>query len=484
MTKRNILKFLISCVCVLVIAFSIATIAKAASYSVLIEDDYWHGYDVGAFHVNFWDYIAASLNYSKHMYLDWQGTYFSMFLQALLSPVNNYGMTQLRIVMVFNAVNLFVSLIGFVWVMLSNLVKKERIIKLVICACIVFSVTSYKAFEEIFYWFSGAASYSFPLSLLFYSLIAVNLCHSTQNKKAKYIYWSLAIILGTFAMGGSLIIAATGCCLMLLACVYELLVSKKVTWMKWSVFAVYVLGALVNTVAPGNFIRQKTSDGEGLHILASIKNSLLLYESHFHWIFSKTNFSIILLIIIICGMILYGKMEIKYIEYTLVSLGAVFIPLVGIFPVVLGYNVPWMPNRCEFVVVTLIVLIFVNLAFVAGWWMIKIVSESNRKLMVVISVLLIFVTSSVNNYSIHDYTTIRICEELVDGTIPDYYGKYVNMLQRFKDAEEVDLRLDQSEIPEAIDNFYCFDLSDNPDNRTNQAIAYIYGLNSIAKNIQ
>lgn len=83
--------------------FMVATIANASAYTILGADDYVHGNGVGAFGVGFFEYLKASLRYAKTMYLTWQRTYFSMFIQALLSSINNYRMSQLRVVMISNA---------------------------------------------------------------------------------------------------------------------------------------------------------------------------------------------------------------------------------------------------------------------------------------------------------------------------------------------------------------------------------------------
>ena len=58
-------------------------IAGSAEYTVLIGDDFTHGVRVGAFQVPFFQYLAASIQYMKEIYLDWQGTYFAMLIQAL-----------------------------------------------------------------------------------------------------------------------------------------------------------------------------------------------------------------------------------------------------------------------------------------------------------------------------------------------------------------------------------------------------------------
>ena len=93
----------------------------ASSYSVLASDDFSHVFGVGVFHSNFIDYFIASIKYSATMYMGWQGTYFSMFLQALLSPLNNFGFPQLRCVMVTNSTLFFLALIFFLFTILKKI---------------------------------------------------------------------------------------------------------------------------------------------------------------------------------------------------------------------------------------------------------------------------------------------------------------------------------------------------------------------------
>lgn len=481
-SKINLFKLAAAFTCIFIILFSVFTIIKASSYSVLADDDFWHGYDVGVFHTGFMSYFIASLRYTKHMYLTWQGTYFSMFLQAFLSPMNNYGMPQLRAVMIFNSLNFFVSLIVFIYTLLNRLSQKQWLPKLAICTCIVFTITSYSAFQEVFYWFSGATSYTFPISFLFYSLTAVLLLNSTTNSKKKYtlIIWS--VFSGVLAMGGSLTVAAAGCYFMLLLTVYEWISSKKLPYIKLVIFICYFSGALINAIAPGNFLRQQTSEGDGLQLFASLKNSFLVYESNFRWLFHSTNFSLILLLILLCGVFLYKNISVKNITgYTFVSIAGIIAPFVVIFPAVLGYNVPWIPNRCVFVVIVVMSVAFSNLTLILSYHIMRTITDSNRSLIVIVILMLAFVTASANSYTLADCMTRKLHDELIDGTIPNYYSSYMDMIHLFEASEGADLRLDPAQVPAAIDNFYYFTLSADPDNRTNNAISYFYHLNSVSQ---
>ena len=155
MNKRSI-GIIISIVSLFSLLYMIGNMVYAASFSVLVADDFSHGVGVGAFHVPFGEYVVASLKYAKKEYYNWQGTYFSMFIQALLSPINNYGFRQLRCVMAFNALLFFCSLIYFACVSMHRIDKDFNYVKIAIVAIIVFSFCGYDAYPEVFFWFSGA----------------------------------------------------------------------------------------------------------------------------------------------------------------------------------------------------------------------------------------------------------------------------------------------------------------------------------------
>lgn len=182
---------------ILALIYMIFNMVYAASYSVLVGDDFWHGVEIGKFHVPFGEYVIASFKFAKKIYLEWQGTYFSMFIQALLSPINNFGFRQLRIVMASNALIFFGALILFCIIMLRRIDKEYNYLKALIIAIIVFAICGYEVYSEIFFWFSGATSYSIPLSLL---LLGASLFLLIDEKR-NMIYAAASGLLGIFSGG-------------------------------------------------------------------------------------------------------------------------------------------------------------------------------------------------------------------------------------------------------------------------------------------
>lgn len=102
--RKEYIKMLINYILVIGIMILILPQVIASTYTVLVADDFAHGVKVGVFHVNFVKYLCKSAEFMMDRYLNWQGTYFSMFIQAFLSPINNFGLPQLRVIMIFNSI--------------------------------------------------------------------------------------------------------------------------------------------------------------------------------------------------------------------------------------------------------------------------------------------------------------------------------------------------------------------------------------------
>jgi len=229
---------LVSIICVIIIAAVIAVLAMGAGCTVLSGDDFTHGVRVGAFHVSLPKYFWASLLYVQDLYMDWQGTWFSMFLQAFLSQINNFGLPQLRAVMVGNALLFLGSLAALLWVGLSFFREEmgmcgggveasrgktagvevsdgtRRLVpfKLLLLTLFFLTVVNADVYAEVYFWFSGAVAYSMPFSLLLFALALLLLANketiSTGRKKGCA---AAAAVLLFFSSGGSLAVAGAGC---------------------------------------------------------------------------------------------------------------------------------------------------------------------------------------------------------------------------------------------------------------------------------
>ncbi len=221
--------------------FAILVIVKASSYTVLVSDDFAHANGVGVLHTSFFPYLGYSAKYSIKEYMNWQGTYFSMFIQALLSPINGFGMRQLRLEMTLNALLFFGSLLFFESMVMKRIGIKEGYIKMVLLFLGTVPLCSFDFYFEVFTWFSGAVSYSIPLSLLL-----LGLTFFIQTEENKVCNATIAAIFGVLAMGGSLTICGLGCFVAFLICVCGLIRRKVSTKKRIVILALWVMAAIAN----------------------------------------------------------------------------------------------------------------------------------------------------------------------------------------------------------------------------------------------
>lgn len=471
---------IISIVAILSILYMVITMVHAASYSVLVADDFSHGNGVGAFHVPFVEYLKASFAYSKSIYLGWQGTYFSMFIQALLSPINNFGFRQLRCVMAANALLFFIALVVIVWNALSVNMKEKLPVKLVVIAIIVFSFCGFQSYPEIFFWFSGATSYSFPLSFL---LFAIVLFWKTYEKKSVLnIVGSL--LFGIMAMGGSLTVSGTGCFIAVLLCLYLFLLNKKVPVCNVIITLVWIVAAGINAMAPGNFARHSVIDQSGVHPFTALYDATNMASVRWNYFFKSTNFVFLLIVILLIGFLFGERTEedsynrnIKII----VSIISLFTPVITAFPVALGYSGESIPDRCAFLIDAPIIMTSINLAYLLGKEVLAKVDIEQKKNLTITLILTATVVFMLDGFGISNVKVRQISRNISEKVYENHYytcKEFINSLQNYNEGDDV--RISNNDFPASIDDIYNFYLSDDPSHWVNQSVAQYFGFNSIA----
>lgn len=315
------------------ICIVIAIILYQTLYSVLSTDDFAHAVEVGVYQIPFFSYIRYAWLFMADIYMRWQGTYFSMFLQGLLSPINQYGITQLHIVMFVQALCFFLSFVFFLKTLLQNHSKHTRVI---LFALFLFSLFQLRTYPEVFTWFSGATSYSMPLSV--YLLGFSFLIQSRQ--KHTILYSILSAICFFLAGGGSLTIVGLGCYWGFLLIFGNMIETRHIDKREFLLFFIMLLGALINVCAPGNYLRHAegaTSLQIGFAFLLTyaIAKTEILFLAHSIYYF------IAILASFLLGCFHPSKRK-RFLLYSFLSLGTF---LLVIFPLALGYNSQEVPNR-------------------------------------------------------------------------------------------------------------------------------------------
>lgn len=81
-------------------------------------------------------------------------------------------------------------------------------------------------------------------------MLAMTVFINIGNKRINIVS---AIFFGICAMGGSPVVVGTGCYVALLIVVYKILEDKMIPKKHLVVFLLWLAGAVINTVAPGNY---------------------------------------------------------------------------------------------------------------------------------------------------------------------------------------------------------------------------------------
>lgn len=471
----DIIKKLVAFISVAGMALMIGVLLVASRYTVMIADDFWYAKMTGRY-TDFWSYLKLSWGYMIYEYKYYQGTYFSEFICALLNPVSWGGFPLLRVLMFINVVISFTSVLWMFFEIMQGLFEEKIYLKLVLLACFTFTLTQYDAFPEIFFWYIGAGVYSVPLSLAFFS-IALFIRANRKGGVHKKLMLIFSGILGFLGVGGSLAISGMVTYLVLVLVVFYWISGKRKEYSNFVIFVVYFLGSLLSAAAPGNFARQAVETSEKISIIKTLGDTAKVYIDNLNFLFINRNFVVIVIISIICGLIVADRILVNKKAWYVASLLLVFLPFIAIFPVVLGYNVPWIPNRCEYIALHAMALMWINLSFAVG----TVVGEriENRNLITIALLVIAMIVVFAGNFSIRSYKSVRHIRNLYMNVYQTSYKETKELLERLKDCEGQDVVLDVTTNPNIIENYYSFYMPNTTDTFINEAVEWVYNLNSV-----
>lgn len=471
------LQKLISVVAIAGMALMVGVLLVATRYTVMIADDFWYAKMTGRF-VNFWDYLKLSWGYMVYEYKYYQGTYFSEFICALFDPVSWGGFTLLRVIMFINCIVSFASILWMLFEIMEGLFAKRTYIKLVLLACFTFTLTQYDAFPEIFFWYVGAGVYSIPLSLAFFSIALLVRANRKESGHKKGMLIASGI-LGFLGVGGSLAISGMVTYLVLMIVAFYFLSGKRKEYSNHIIFVIYFLGSLFSAAAPGNFARQSVETSEKISLIKTFGDTCKVFYDILNFLFVNRNFVVIALVAIMCGITVAGELLVSKKAWYLLTVFLVFLPFIAIFPVVLGYNVPWIPNRCVYIALNAMALFWINLFFIIGTFIGERIN-SNGKAAVVIGLSIVSVIIVLaGDFSIRSYKSVRHIKNLYDGVYQSSYEDTKEILESLENLEGQDVVLDVTTDPNIIENYYSFYIPNETNTFINDAVAWKYNLSSV-----
>lgn len=455
-------------ICAAVLTFIPIMITSA--YTFYSADDFSVISDAGRYGTNT---IICALKYAVQCYFTWQGTYTSSFLMVFLSPLNGGGYVWLRAVMISNVL-LFG---GSLWVFVKGVCRSLNMDKinyqiLFYSLCII-GVLAFQGWTEIFYWFTGAMVYSFPMS---FCLLGAGIALQSNNIKGICV----SALLMFFSAGGSLEIAGIGCFVLLGVCFVKWTL-KKVEIKDYIIFGFAFLGALINTVAPGNYVRHAAIDDTGLHIGRALIFTVLEVARNVEELLFDTPCIFLVFVAGIIGASVGKRAHYKKIRGggTIVVL-CIMAPFITYFPVFLGYSKLGVPNRCKFVETIVIILALMIIGAISG----HAVNEKINllrigKLCIGVVVLLIIISSLNPSWRLSQLVPAQMWERIADGSYKNYYEEIKEIYDLVENDTNENVFI--YNIPEEISLFPVLRLQDDMSYWVNIGVADYFQKESVQR---
>lgn len=467
-------KKVLICVLFILIASLLIPIIVGCAYGLPSADDFSNT-------LGFRDYDGNHLFYPfiylHNIYIIWQGTYTGLIFCGI--PVYYlFNLNGLRLCMVLVTILFFILFLTLILTFIKSIgVQHDNI--LIVFSCLSFVSLLYLLgstnYDEIFYWYTGIAVYTIPICNLIMCLVFY-LLYGASHKK---LHLALAIVLAFIAAGGSLNIAALLCSLLLLGLLYDFIVNKTISNRVWIGLSGLV-GAIINTIAPGNFSRHTAFD-EKIRPITALNNTLCRVFQ----VLSFDLFAGFLLILIttslICGIIYLGNSSITFKLPGLVTLYGLFGVLITDFPVILGYAGIRMPTRVTFVEYLAITIYTVIIATYWGGWL---ANTKNVKYNISFIILVAFCLIPVSNYirlnGIMNITPYKMIKHITIGDFQTVVDSELSIINQLETSNEPNVTVYVDSEPDDLwANVMRLELSEDSTYWVNYAISQYYNKDSI-----
>lgn len=338
---------------------------------------------------------------------------------------------------------------------------------------VLFAFTNNYNNSEIWTWYCVLVAYVLIVTFMFWGIIFF----IKAVKNSKNIYVVLASIIGFLVSGAALNVTALNCILYLTIGCWgvKMYSSKKASTV---CFCSALAGGLVNVLAPGNYIRHESITNT-YPVGDALKSSVLFMISRLQYLLTYTPF-VILLIIFFFIIYNVSSGNRKAITNPVIILFAVCVGVIIInFPVSLGYNMTYYPDRCIWVEDCGIYIgMFMWCAYLAIWIKNKI-SDFEKNILFSVSVsCILFVCSLGRVRDLDSYPTIRMYKELFNGDIQDYAGYWESIFSEIESEGAKEVEIQREEMKE---NYFISDprLSSDKNYWVNMAIAQYYNKDSV-----
>ncbi len=455
-----------------------------AAHSFPVADDFNVENDLNEVLPVYHSYFISALVWVYRYYVQIGGYYSDVFLSYLLSPLTRWGLPGLRAVNTLIYVVFFLSAFFMIRSFVREILRLKDDTTWILFFIFILSLFNNYNNHEIYTWYDVVSEYVFisSIAMIGYGLLFISI--SRRNR----LYIPAAICAFTVS-GGVLNMVIANCGILFLFGVYMYMFCNRRKEVL-TVFISSLVGAVINLVSPGNFIRH---DGmsQGYDLVGAVKHTVM-YAGYL--LEDKISHSLFILIAIVVFIILYNRVDVSALPYAdeadpkryahpvlllcLMGLGVFLIN----FPVHLGYNDPNLSGRAVFIQdLAIYYMMFMWMLYFIGWlksnnYDIRFTPES-YVILTIVCVLTTITTIGANG-GIRSYTTGNMLVSVANGDLDEYVRYEEAILEEIKNSPDSDVVLHRDQelsIPYVKPNW----LKEDTGFFINAWTAEYYGKNSV-----
>ncbi|MCR5656937.1 MAG: hypothetical protein K6G06_05675 [Butyrivibrio sp.] len=318
-------------------------VVSACGYTYLCEDDF--SFEGGAkdLSIGYGSSVIGAAHRTVEYYNSWQGTFVFTFLIHVLRVYYRWDLPGLHLYMIINCVLFIFSL----YTLLKTLTKDKMsgAILLSVAMFLIFAMKGTLPGMETFFWYTGTLNFTLELSMSFLScsLLIKNVRGELKSRGSAICLLIVSCLFAFLASGGALNIASSNCGWMLaVVIIYGIGAGKGFKWQSLLPFISALTGAIINVVAPGNYVRSNIGLAKGhMTVFDALRDTFVLCSAEDKLFF--TSFSFVLPLILLFAVCVYLQIQVteyksKWYLVLIAFVGTWLVRFFTLFPVCFGYH--------------------------------------------------------------------------------------------------------------------------------------------------
>lgn len=457
---------------------------RIALYSVPYYDDYNYGSFAKLGMESIGGLVGAlrgAVECVRVQWHAWQGTYTSVFFMALMPGI--WGEDKYFWGPVFLLILLPVAIFVLVKVLVRDILKADLascvVMQVITAAMVVMLIYSSQAG---FYWYNAGFHYvgMHSICILFVSVL-ICLLH-VRKKMTTAVFIFLSMVGALMVAGGNFVTALQGMVLLLFIGVLGFLIYRKRAFLLLPALGVYIVGFCLNVMAPGNDKRAVNFEGWGYSPIEAILRSFLEAFKHLGEFTGLITLAILIMLVpVIWQMVKKSNFAFRY--PGLVLLISFCLYATGFAPSLYSLGHAGLSRTLNAVKITYQLLLILNEVYWLGWLSKRLTAKGKMMpegkafwwFYPIMGEMMLLIFSIAPNQA-GCYSAYGAYYYIHTGEAHNFYQQYQERVEILK-SDRKDVVLTPYRYKPWL---LCIgDLSVNPDNEENRAVADWYGKTSV-----